>query len=72
MPKRIQLHGYGNERHGEKKEHKHTIPHEVLEFCDRWEREVLLPWWKEKRQAATHAAQPDKKKKRKKKEVNAA
>ena len=53
-PKRVQLHGYGNERHGENKEHKHTIPKEVLAFCDRWEREVLMPWWREKRRNAVN------------------
>lgn len=47
-PKRIQLHGYGNEHHGEHKQYTHSIPREVLEFCDRWEREVLAPWWREK------------------------
>lgn len=71
-PRRVQLHGYGNEHHGERKQYTHTIPKEVLEFCDRWEREVLLPWWNEKRRAAAQAAVPDRKEKRKKKEVNAA
>ena len=47
-PREIQLHGYGNERHGEHKEHKHTIPKKVRAFCDRWEREVLTPWWRER------------------------
>ena len=46
-PVRNQLHGYGNERHGVHKEHRHTIPKKVLDFCDRWEREVLQPWWRE-------------------------
>lgn len=46
-PRRVQLHGYGNERHGEHKEYKHNIPKEVLEFCDTWERQVLLPWYAE-------------------------
>lgn len=44
-PRRIQLHGYGNERHGENKQYGHNIPKKVLEFVDRWEREVLRPWW---------------------------
>ena len=47
-PFRNQLHGYGNERHGLHKEHKHKIPKKVLDFCDRWEREVLQPWWRDK------------------------
>lgn len=46
-PKRIQLHGYGNERHGDKKQYTHSIPKKVLAFCDRWEREVLAPFWAE-------------------------
>lgn len=45
-PKRIQLHGYGNERHGLNKEHKHTIPQKVLDFVARWEKEVLQPQFK--------------------------
>lgn len=47
-PRRLQLHGYGNERHGDKKQYEHTIPKKVLDFCDRWEREVLAPWWAER------------------------
>ena len=46
-PYRNQLHGYGNERHGKNKEHRHTIPKKVLDFCDRWEREVLQPWYRD-------------------------
>ena len=40
LPREIQLHGYGNEwAHG-----KHLkIPQKVRDFCDRWERDVLLP-----------------------------
>ena len=49
-PYRNQLHGYGNERHGKNKEHRHTIPKKVLDFCDRWEREVLQPWYRENKQ----------------------
>lgn len=45
-PKRVQLHGYGNERHGTHKEYRHSIPKKVLDFCDRWEREVLMPWYR--------------------------
>lgn len=48
-PRRIQLHGYGNERHGKNKEHSHRIPRKVLEFCDRWEREIMRPWWAKNR-----------------------
>lgn len=44
-PKECQLHGYGNERHGENKQHTHRIPKRVRDFCDRWEREVLLKWY---------------------------
>lgn len=46
-PREVQLHGYGNERHGPYKEHSHSIPKSVREFVDRWEREILLPWWRE-------------------------
>lgn len=46
-PYRQQLHGYGNERHGINKQYRHTIPQKVLEFCDRWEREVLMPWYRD-------------------------
>lgn len=44
-PKRVQLHGYGNERHGENKQYKHSIPKDVLAFCEKWENEILLPWY---------------------------
>ena len=44
-PIRQQLHGYGNERHGVHKEYEHTIPRKVRDFCDRWEQEVLMPWY---------------------------
>ena len=47
IPHRNQLHGYGNERHGVNKEHRHKIPKKVLDFCDRWEREVLQPWYRD-------------------------
>lgn len=42
--KEVQLHGYGNEHHGKNKEHKHTIPKKVRDFCDRWEEEILRPY----------------------------
>lgn len=44
-PEEIQLHGYGNERHGENKQHSHKIPAKVRAFVDRWEREILIPWF---------------------------
>lgn len=69
-PRRVQLHGYGNERHGENKQYKHSIPKEVLEFCDRWEREVLAPWWARKRKLEVPVAEP--KNKKKNREVDAA
>jgi hypothetical protein len=40
-PKRLQLHGYRNDA-------VCKIPKKVLDFCDRWEREVLAPWWAER------------------------
>lgn len=46
-PHRVQLHGYGNERHGINKQYSHKIPKKVLDFCARWEREVLMPWWRD-------------------------
>ena len=48
-PYEIQLHGYGNEHHGECKQYRHKIPRKVREFCDRWEREVLQPWFAKQR-----------------------
>lgn len=45
-PREVQLHGYGNERHGPNKEYRHTIPQKVRNFVDRWEREIMLPWWR--------------------------
>ena len=51
-PRRIQLHGYGNEHHGEHKQHIHKIPQKVLDFCDRWEKEILAPWFAEQRREA--------------------
>ena len=45
-PYRQQLHGYGNERHGINKQYKHKIPKKVLDFCSRWEREILMPWYR--------------------------
>lgn len=45
QPQEVQLHGYGNERHGPNKEYRHRIPAKVRSFCDRWKREILLPWY---------------------------
>lgn len=45
-PRRVQLHGYGNERHGDHKQYRHKIPQKVLDFCDKWEKKILLPAWK--------------------------
>lgn len=40
-PHRVQLHGYGNEwAHGKRLK----IPKKVLDFVERWEKEVLAPW----------------------------
>ena len=44
----IQLHGYGNERHGPNKQYSHSIPQKVRDFCTRWEREVLAPYIRER------------------------
>lgn len=52
IPKEIQLHGYGNERHGDHKQFKHTIPQKVRDFCDRWERDVVLPWFADQKAQA--------------------
>ncbi len=43
-PRQLQLHGYGNERHGPNKEYTHSIPKKVTDFVQRWTDEVLLPW----------------------------
>lgn len=45
-PREIQLHGYGNERHGPNKQYSHSIPPKVRAFVDRWEKEVLYPWYR--------------------------
>jgi len=47
VPKEIQLHGYGNEHHGPNNQYTHTIPKEVRAFVDRWEKEILMPFWLE-------------------------
>ena len=53
--KRVQLHGYGNERHGPNKEYTHTIPRKVTEFCDRWEKEILRPFMAQRKRIAQEA-----------------
>ena len=53
--------GYGNERHGPNKEYKHSIPQPVRDFCDRWQREVLLPWFASRNEKGTLSAIPKKK-----------
>lgn len=47
VPREIQLHGYGNERHGANKEYSHKIPRKVRAFVDKWKRDVLIPWYAE-------------------------
>lgn len=54
QPKQIQLHGYGNERHGANKQYKHSIPQKVLDFVSKYVNNILLPRW--------NAAQAEKKK----------
>ena len=40
--RRIQLHGYGNEyAHG----HRLNIPERVKDFVEKWERDILKPWF---------------------------
>lgn len=51
-PREIQLHGYGNERHGENKQYTHSIPKKVRDFVDKWEEDVLKPWYKEQMKKA--------------------
>ena len=46
-PYEVQLHGYGNERHGPNKKYRHSIPKAVRDFVDRWKTEVLTPWYTE-------------------------
>ena len=49
-PREVQLHGYGNERHGKNKQYSHRIPRKVRTFVDRWKEEVLDRWWSENKQ----------------------
>lgn len=44
-PREVQLHGYGNEHHGPQKQYAHKIPAKVRAFVDRWEQEILIPWF---------------------------
>lgn len=68
-PRRIQLHGYGNEyAHGKRL----TIPKKVLEFCDRWERKVLLPTFREVKRQELEEKKPQKRKRRTKANENRA
>ena len=51
LPKRIQLHGYRNELYTTAAPHDKRIPKKVLDFCARWEKEILLPWFARERAA---------------------
>lgn len=46
IPKEIQLHGYRNEAHIDKSGSykRHRIPKKVRAFCNRWEKEILMPY----------------------------
>ncbi len=44
-PSEVQLHGYGNEAHGDKKQYRHRLDPKVRAFCDRWKAEVLMPFY---------------------------
>lgn len=61
IPVEVQLHGYGNEHHGDHKQYRHKIPQKVRDFCDRWEREVLMPWFADRR-AGTNMKKSSKRK----------
>lgn len=58
-PVRQQLHGYGNERHGPHKEYSHSIPQKVQAFCDRWQNEILMPWYREQLRKKAEQASHD-------------
>ena len=62
LPREIQLHGYGNERHGPNKEYRHSIPKSVRDFCDRWQREILLPWFVDRQAGNTRTKEKKNKK----------
>lgn len=59
IPQEVQLHGYKNEwcRKGGG---RRRIPDGVRDFCDRWEKDVLMPWFA----AHRDAVQTEKKKRR--------
>ena len=48
IPKEVQVHGYRNEWYGKAGHGK--IPQKVRDFCDRWEREVLAPWYAQRQE----------------------
>lgn len=52
-PREIQLHGYGNESKGSK---HWDVPQKVRDFVDRWEREILLPWFMKNKNKKENAA----------------
>lgn len=60
-PAEVQLHGYRNEWCDRGRLH---IPRRVRDFCDRWEREVLLPWAAAQRDKQTDKQTDSKKRKR--------
>lgn len=43
VPCEVQLHGYRNELYPSKHFRRSTIPQKVRDFCDRWEKEILIP-----------------------------
>ena len=43
VPCEVQLHGYRNELYPSKHFRQSRIPQRVRDFCDRWEREILIP-----------------------------
>lgn len=45
IPRELQLHGYGNEMHGEHKQCSHKIPQKVRAFVDRWKKEIVMAWF---------------------------
>ena len=43
VPCEVQLHGYRNELYPSKHFRRSAIPQKVRDFCDRWEKEILIP-----------------------------
>ena len=43
IPCEVQLHGYRNELYPSKHLRQSRIPQRVRDFCDRWEKEILIP-----------------------------